>query len=252
MISSQRLPLSVCLISFNEEHSIKRVLESVADIASEIIVVDSHSSDATVSLAQELAATVHSIEWQGFTKQKNTALQFCTQPWILCLDCDEVLTPELKNNIIQTVQHGVHTGYMISRKTHYLGKLLHYAWQPDWNTRLVHRDAQPLWVGNNVHEQLTVNTPVLRLQGYAEHYSYKNLHDHFNKTLLYAQMSAADYHQRGRTFSLLNLLFNPWVAFIKLYVIHQGFRDGIRGLIAGFSTFVYTTLKYFYLWEKKQ
>ena len=252
MMRTATIPLSVCVISYNAEHTIGRMLESIADIAQEIIVVDSLSTDNTVIIAQQYGAIVHSIEWQGFTKQKNTALQYCTQPWILCLDCDEVLTPELRNSIVQTVQHGATIGYMLNRKTHYLGKLLYHAWQPDWNLRLVHRNAQPTWQGNSVHEQLTVSTATQRLQGYAEHYSYKNLHDHFTKTLRYAQLAADDYHQRGRKFSLLNALVNPCVAFVRLYILHQGFRDGIRGLIAGFSTFVYTALKYFYLWEQQR
>ncbi len=244
-----KLPLSVSIISFNEEKNIARTLDSVIDIASEIIIVDSHSTDNTKAIAEGYGAKVFVEDWKGHVAQKNSALDKCSQPWILMLDCDEVLSDELRNSIIKAIDSSEAQAYSVNRKTHYLGKLLHYAWQPDWNLRLVRRETKPYWQGLNPHDELKCTAEPKPLQGELVHYSYKDVRNHFDKTLDYAQISAKSYKERGRKFSMLNLLLNPVVAFVRLYIIRKGFLDGKHGLIAGFSTFVYTFLKYIFFWE---
>lgn len=247
-----KLNLSISIISFNEEANIGRTLESISDIASEIIVFDSHSTDRTKEIAESFGAKVYQAEWEGHIKQKNKALNICSHEWILALDCDELVNDELKISIIDAIQYGKSNGYEIKRETIYIGKLLKYAWQPDWNLRLVQKSANPFWGGLNPHDELKIDGEVSKLKGSILHYSYKNMANHFEKTIYYARLSAETYFNKGRKFSLINLFLNPWVAFIRLYIVRQGFRDGIRGLIAGFSTFTYTTLKYFFLWELEQ
>lgn len=246
---AQKLPLSVSLISFNEERNIARTIESVRDIAREIVVVDSHSTDATRSIAEQLGATVYEEDWKGFTDQKNSCLEKCTQEWVLMLDCDEVVSAELRQSIIDAVQNPAHDGYELNRKTNYIGKLLHYAWYPDWNLRLAKKSARPVWGGYNPHSFVTITGNVGKLRGDLIHYSYKDVHNHFVKTLDYARTSAESYYAEGRRFRMANLVLNPLVSFVRLYIVRQGFRDGFRGLIAGFSTYVYTFLKYVFLWE---
>jgi glycosyltransferase involved in cell wall biosynthesis len=248
----QKLNLSISIISYNEEKNIGRTLESIADIASEIIIFDSHSTDKTKEIAESFGAKVILAEWEGHIKQKNKALKSCTQEWIIALDCDEVITPELKSNIINAINNGTADGYKINRETFYIGKLLKYAWQPDWNLRLVRTSSNPRWEGKNPHDELKIDGNIEKLEGSLTHYSYKDMNNHFEKTIYYARLSAKTYFNMGKKFSLINLFLNPWVAFVRLYFIRQGFRDGMHGLIAGFSTFTYTALKYFFLWELEQ
>jgi glycosyltransferase involved in cell wall biosynthesis len=148
-----KLPLSVALITYNEEDIIGRTLESVRDIASEIVVVDSHSTDRTREIAESYGAKVFVEEWKGYGEQKNSAMRKCSQEWILFLDADEVLSEELKESIRKEIWNPKADGYMINRRTYYLGKPLRYTWQPEWRLRLVSVKAEPLWVGN-IHERL--------------------------------------------------------------------------------------------------
>lgn len=247
-----KLPLSVALISFNEENNIGRTLSSISDIASEIILVDSFSTDNTVAIARSFGAKVFQEEWKGHIEQKNLALNKCSQPWILALDCDEVVTNELKQSIIEAIQKNLKIGYYINRKTFYLGKLLKFAWQPDWKLRLVRKDSNPRWEGINPHDMLKVDTQVSKLKGFVIHYSYKDLKQHFDKTIYYARISAKSYFEMGRKFNILKLIFNPIFAFVKLYFLNLGFLDGTRGFIAGVSSLFGTFLKYIFLWELYQ
>jgi glycosyltransferase involved in cell wall biosynthesis len=263
-----KLPLSVAIITFNEEANIARTLESIVDITSEVIIVDSNSTDKTTEIAKKFGANIFTEEWKGHIKQKNSALIKCNQPWILSLDADEVVSQELKQKIIEiikdsesdsinpTLKNGVHrdkpAGYFINRKTHYLGKIMNYSWQPDWNLRLVQKTSSPVWQGLDPHDELIINGKTARLNGDLVHYSYKDLKHHFIKTVEYAKISAKSYYQNGKKFRYRYLLLNPWIAFIKLYILHRGFLDGSRGIIAGFSTFMGTFLKYAFLLELKK
>ncbi len=247
-----KLPLSVALISFNEEENIGRTLSSIADIASEIILVDSFSTDNTVGIARSFGAKVFQEEWKGHIEQKNSAFNKCSQPWILALDCDEVVNYELKQSIIEAIQRNQQIGYFINRKTFYLGKLLRFAWQPDWKLRLVPRDCNPRWEGINPHDVLKVDCKVSKLKGFIIHYSYKDLKQHFDKTIYYSKISAKSYFELGRKFNILKLIVNPIFAFVRSYLINLGFLDGLRGFIAALSSFLGTFLKYIFLWEMYQ
>ncbi|WP_457640831.1 glycosyltransferase family 2 protein [Persephonella sp.] len=246
----EKLPLSIALISFNEEDRIGDVLDAVHDIASEIVVVDSGSTDKTVDIARKYGAKVFLEKWKGYKDQKNSALEKCSQDWILFLDCDEVVSQDLKKSIIDAVQNPSADGYFINRKTVYLGKVLKYAFQPDWKLRLVKRSSNPRWEGGNVHEYLVIDGKTSKINGDLLHYSYRDIYDHFMKVVNYSKLSAEDMYKRGKKFSLLKLILNPWASFFKEYFLKKGFFDGIRGLIIAVSTLFYTFLKYIYLWEK--
>jgi len=248
-LSKSEITLSVALISFNEEKNIGRTLESIQSIASEIILIDSFSKDRTKEIAESFGAAVYKEDFHGHIAQKNIAISKCTNEWILTLDCDEVATPELINSIKEAIISKRADGFEINRKTYYLGKLLHYAWQPDWNLRLVKKSSSPVWKGLDPHDILKIEGKTGKLSGDLIHYSYSGLYNHFNKTIGYASTSAKSNLKFGRKFKLTNLLFNPIIAFFRLYVVRKGFLDGVRGLFAGFSTFVYTFLKYAFLWE---
>jgi len=249
MSTTPELPLSVSIISFNEAANIGRTLDSIKTIASEIIVVDSHSTDDTRKIALKYGANVYAEDWKGHIRQKNSALEKCTQPWILSLDSDEVVSEALCAAIVAAVRTPGRSGYRINRRTFYLGKLLRYAWQPDWKLRLVRKDADPLWAGYDPHDRLEMAGRSGRLKGDLIHYSYTDLRDHMQRLVTYAEITANSYHKNGKRFQWHNLLINPPAAFLKKYVMKRAFLDGSQGFFVSMSSFVYVFLKYCFLWE---
>ncbi len=245
-----RLPLSVAMISFNEEPKIRRTIEAVAQIASEIVVVDSHSTDATRAIAADLGAQVFEEDWKGHIAQKNSALEKCTQPWILALDCDEVVSPGLREAIITAVRRPRAGGYLVNRQTVYLGRALKHMWQPDWKLRLVRRESNPVWTGYDPHDHLRIEGKTAKLRGgVLEHDSYRDLRDHFERMLVYARTSAMSYHERGKRSGIGKIVVSPAVAFAKALLVKGAILDGVPGLIAAGSTYASVFLKYCFLWE---
>jgi len=245
-----KLPLSVAIISFNEEANIKKTLEAILPIASEIVIVDSHSTDKTVEISEEMGAKVYIEDWKGHVAQKNSAIEKCTQEWILSLDCDEVVDENLLNDIINAVKNPKADGYRVNRQTFYMGKYLKYSWQPDWKLRLVKRDKSPKWGGYDPHDVLSIKGKTKKLKnGYLLHYSYKDIYDHYQRMVKYAKVAAESYDKNGKKFSYFSLFTKPLFAFIKKYFIKLGFMDGFAGLAVAISSFIYVYLKYLFLRE---
>lgn len=244
------MKLSVSIISFNEENNIRRTLEALQGVADEIVLLDSFSTDKTTEIAASMGATVYQEPWAGYLAQKNSALDKCSGEWILCLDSDEVLTPELLASI-KAVLAGKRPagGYRLKRRTIYMGKLLKYAWQPDRHLRLVHRSASPRWAGTDPHESLVIDGPVSDLDGYLSHYSYRNFADHMEKTRKYAEGAAKTYFKRGKKARSTDLFMRPPFVLFKRLVLQRALLDGTPGVIAAFSSAVYSYMKYSFLWE---
>jgi glycosyltransferase involved in cell wall biosynthesis len=246
-----KLPLSVSLISYNEAENIDRTLSSIGDLAAEIVVVDSHSSDATRSIAARFGAKVYVEDWKGHVGQKNSALAKCTQPWVLALDCDEVVSTALRKAIVGAIKADAKAGFRLKRRSHYLGKRLRHNWYPDKKLRLVKRSATPRWEGYDPHDRLAVEGAVGDLDGDLIHYSYRNLEDHFLRLVHYARIAAMSYDENGKRFHRHQLATRPLFAFIKKYLLRAGCLDGIQGLTIAVSSFVYVFLKYMFLWERQ-
>jgi len=244
---SEKLPLSVAIITYNEEEDLPKTLESVKDIASEIIIVDSHSTDKTVEIAKAYGAKVYKEEWKGFGKQKNSALEKCTQPWILSIDADEVVSPELKESIIKELKNPKFDCYEINRKTFYLGKFLEHVWFPEWRLRLFKKGKA--FFSGDIHETIKCKGKVGRLEGLLYHYSFKNLEEHFSKTIKYAKISAEAEFKKGKKFKLYKLFLNPAWAFFKIYFLKGGILDGVRGLAVAKNCSYSRFIKYMFLWE---
>ena len=211
----EKLPLSVSLISYNEENNIARTLESVKNIAAEIIVVDSHSTDKTREMAATFGAKVYEEDWKGFIEQKKSSLKKCTQEWVLCLDCDEVVSQQLRYSIIDAIMSDNNSGCFINRRTFYLGKLLKYSWQPDYNLRLVKKSDDPEWGGYEPHASLKNKGGTAKLNGDLIHYTYNSFDDHMRKLVNYAKTVSESYYRKGKKFRIYNLTFNPVLSFIK-------------------------------------
>jgi glycosyltransferase involved in cell wall biosynthesis len=247
-----RLPLSVAVITLNEEKNLARCLESVRGLASEIVVVDSGSTDGTGDIAKSFGAQFTFEKWQGHVAQKNLALGKCSQPWVLCLDADEEVSPELAASIQARFNTGepVENGCEVNRRTFYLGQWIWHAWYPEWRVRLV-RKSSARWVGRDPHDALEVSATTGRLAGDLLHYSYKDLNDHLHKTLKYARLSAREMQRAGKVPRFSNLLFSPALAFLKKLLFKQAWRDGWRGWLIAYSAFLGVFAKYAYMFEEK-
>ncbi|MDQ7038386.1 MAG: glycosyltransferase family 2 protein [Aquificota bacterium] len=244
-------PLSVAIITYNEEDIIARTLESVKDIASEIVIVDACSTDRTREIARAYGAKVYVEEWKGFASQKNSALSKCGEEWILCIDADEVVSEELKESLLKELRNPEADGYLINRRTFYLGDFLKHTWQPEWRLRLVRRSSEPRWTGMEPHDRLEVRGRVKKLKGDLLHYSYRSLEDQVRKLVRYALIMSEEMHKSGRRFRVRDMVLRPVWAFLKVYLLKRGFMDGSRGFVAAVFSAFYTFLKYAFLLERE-
>lgn len=248
------LPLTIIMLTKNEADNLVRSLPPLQGLAEQLLVIDSGSDDDTVAIAKQFGAEVVIEPWRGYAEQKNFALQHAKQPWILFIDADEVLSPETMKGVHNIITQEKPVIATIHRKTVYINKVMHFAWQPDSPIRLCHTIFAPKWQGHYVHEHLEFSSipPIEHLPGIVYHYSYRNIAEHFRKSVHYAQLAAQQMYEQGVTFKRYFLVINPLTAFVKQYIIKQGWRDGIRGFAAAFSSGFSTWLKYIILWEIMQ
>jgi glycosyltransferase involved in cell wall biosynthesis len=245
-----QMKVSVVIITLNEEKMIGKVIDSLFDLSDDIIVVDSGSKDDTVKIAESKGVKVIFNKWKGYSYQKNFGNAQCKHDWILSLDADELLSDELRVEIGQKLKGPLNVSYEINRKTFYMGKLMDYMWQPDFKVRLFNTKNNPVWKGEFVHEFIEVEGSVIRLKNSIIHYSYDDLGDHFTKLVSYSRLASLELRRKGKRAKVSSLLINPISKFISHYVIKRGFMDGYRGLIAAWTSFTYTFLKYAFLFEK--
>ncbi len=225
------LPISVIIPCFNEAHNIKALLETVT-WADEIILVDSFSTDNTLEIAKAFPIKVLQRAYQYPAEQKNWAIPQAANDWILILDADERVTPELKAEI-QSVLSGTpdKVGYWIGRKNFFMGKEVRYSgWQSDKVIRLIHK-AHCKYEDKLVHEEITADGPIGMLEHRMTHNTYREITHFLEKVDRYAGWSAQDYNEKTGRITLYHLLIKPIFRFIKHYVFKLGFLDGRVGLI---------------------
>jgi hypothetical protein len=248
-----RTNLSVIIITKNEAANIRACLESVA-WADEIIVVDSGSSDATAEICREYGAQVHVHDWPGFGMQKNRALGYATKDWVLSLDADERITPELRTEIESVLQNPQADGYEIPRLSSFCGRFMHHSgWYPDYVTRLFHRGAAR-FSDDLVHERVIVNGHTAKLKQSLLHESFRDLEQLLSKINQYSTASAQMLHKNNRTASLKKAVGHALWAFLRTYFFRAGFLDGREGFMLAVSTAegtYYRYLKLMLLNEKK-
>ncbi len=243
--------LSVLIITHNEEENIRDCLESVR-WAEEIVVVDAESRDRTVEIARRYTDKIWVRPWAGYAAAKNFALQQCTRPWVLWLDADERVPPELRLEILHTLEYPQHAGYEIPRLAYFLGRWIHHGgWYPGYVLRLFRRDAAR-FNENRVHEGVQLEGSVGRLRHHLLHYTDRTLEHYLKKFNQYTSLAAEELADRGKRFRLIDLLLRPPYMFLRMYLLRAGFRDGLQGfLLAGFSA-AYVFAKYAKLWELQQ
>ncbi len=249
-----RPTLSAIVITRNEAHNLHDCLQSMHGLVDEIVVVDSQSTDATVAIAQQYSATVaQPADWPGFGPQKNRALDMATCDWVLSIDADERVTPELAAEIRQVLQTG-HTQvvYKMPRLSSYCGKFIHHAgWQPDYVLRLFKRGTAK-FSDDLVHERVVSDQKVVALQNHLLHYSYLNFSQVLSKVDAYSSASAKQAYARGKRSSVAAALGHGAWAFFRTYVIRRGFMDGAHGLALSISNAETSYYKYLKLWQMQQ
>ncbi len=241
--------ISVYMITFNNERTIERALQSVT-WADEIVVVDSFSTDGTVEICRRFTQNVIQRKWPGHRDQYQYAADQTTQPWVLFVDADEELSPELSEEIRTVVDRSGDgpDGYIVYRKTFYLGRWIrHGGWYPDYEIRL-YRKEKGRWEGG-LHAKVVVDGKVGTLKNEYLHYTYRDISDQIQRADTYSTLAAEDLFKKGERFSLFQLLFRPPFRFFKEYLFKSGFRDGFPGLVIIAVTMLYVFMKYAKLWE---
>jgi glycosyltransferase involved in cell wall biosynthesis len=247
--------LSVALITLNEEANLPRTLESVVPLVSngqgEIIVVDSGSTDRTLEIARSHGAKIFSEPWKGFAAQKNSAMEKASGEWVLQLDADEALEPELAKEIgAATQQESTPIGFWIPRKNFFLGRWIrHGGFYPDPKLRLIRRGAGK-FEEYGAHPTIKIAGPTGRLKHALIHNAYPTLRGYIDHMNNYSSSGAEVALAKGhRRFNLINILLRPKLTFIYNYFFRLGFLDGREGFLLHFNHAVYVSWKYAKAWE---
>jgi glycosyltransferase involved in cell wall biosynthesis len=241
--------ISVTVITKNEVTDVSQALASVA-FADEIIVVDSFSTDGTVEIARRHTERVVVREWAGYVDQKNYAASLASHDWILSLDADERVTPELASEIRARLSaEPREAAFRMPRVTWHLGRWIRTTdWYPDFQVRLYDR-RRARWTGRYVHEAVAVDGELGRLHGELQHYAYRDIADHLETIDRYTTYAARQMHESGRRARLLQMAGHPPLAFLRNYVARGGFRDGVPGFVISALNGYYVFLKFAKLWE---
>jgi glycosyltransferase involved in cell wall biosynthesis len=249
--------ISACVIAKDEADRIGPCLESVR-WCDEVLVLDSGSTDGTQDLVRRAGARLVETDWPGWIAQKNRAVDAASNDWILSVDADERVDPELRAALeelrarLPEAPEGpdAPVAYEVTRKVHFLGRWVrHGGLYPEWRIRLFHR-AHARWGGMDPHDHVEATGRVERVRrGNLEHYTYRDVSDHVRRMDRFSSAAARELFARGRRSSLLALLFRPPWHFLSSYVLRLGFLDGRAGLSLAVMRANYVFWKYLKLWE---
>jgi glycosyltransferase involved in cell wall biosynthesis len=243
-------PVSVTIITRDEAAHIEACVASVA-WAADVLVVDSGSADDTVARARAAGARVIVREWPGYAAQKNFAAGEAAHDWILSIDADERVTPQLAAEIQSRLAQGEAVcGYRIPRVTWHLGRWIRTTdWYPDYQLRLYDR-RRARWTPRPVHESVQADGPVERLSHDLQHFAYRDLTHHHQTMDRYTTLAAAEMFDQGRRAGVLHLIVHPWAAFVRNYLLRRGILDGVPGFVISCMNAYYVFLKFAKLWAR--
>ncbi|MCK5822386.1 MAG: glycosyltransferase family 2 protein [Bacteroidales bacterium] len=239
------IKLSVVIITYNEENNIERCLLSVKDIADDIVVVDSFSTDATQEICKKYNVRIFEHKFEGHIEQKNWAITQAEFPHILSLDADEELSEELKKSIKEVKNNWKYDGYYFNRLTNYCGKWIkHSGWYPDKKLRLWD-SRKGKWAGTNPHDKFELNTNCNKyhLIGDLYHYSYYSISQHIETINKFSDIAALARFEKGKKSNFFKIIFSPFWKFIRTYFIKLGFLDGFYGFVISVNSAHSTFLK---------
>ena len=248
--------LSVAMIVKNEAHHLAQCLDTVTAWVDEIVILDSGSTDATQQIAEQYGAKFYqNTDWPGFGKQRQLAQQYVTSDYVLWLDADERVTPELRQSIQAAIaQDAPNTAYKIPRLSEIFGhNIRHSGWYPDYVIRLYRKDFAH-YGDQLVHEkvELPANANIQKLQGDLLHYTYRNIHHYLVKSAGYAKAWADQREKAGKKATLWQGISHAVGCFVKMYLIRLGFLDGKAGLLLAILSAHSTFVKYADLWVRTQ
>jgi glycosyltransferase involved in cell wall biosynthesis len=240
--------LSAVIITHNEESNIEACLNGL-EWADEIVVLDAMSTDRTCEIARRFTPNVFRKPWEGYVSARRDVLSKAQGEWILSIDADERVTPQLRTEIETVLEHPGFDGYLIPRKAYFLGRWIrHCGWYPGLVMRLLKRHKARV-TDRMVHEGLRVDGTVGNLHNPILHYTYPTIRSYFARFNRYTSLAADDLHTRGKRATLADIIFRPPFQFLKMYVLKLGLLDGLEGLIlCTFSSF-YVFVKYVKLME---
>lgn len=238
------MKITATIVALNEERNIARAIRSLG-CADEIVVVDSGSSDGTREIAAALGARVIEESWRGYAAQKNFAAASATNNWILSLDADEEVTPELAREITALKStEPKFDGWTMPRLARYLGRWIrHSGWYPDRKVRLYNRD-RGAWQGEYVHESVKLNGSIGELNGDLLHYTCDSLSQHVRTLDRYTTLAAQELSASGKPVPIRRLVVDPPWSFVRSYLLQRGFQDGAQGLMIAAMASFYTFAKY--------
>jgi (heptosyl)LPS beta-1,4-glucosyltransferase len=246
------MKISASIIVRNEEENVAAVCETVA-WADEVVIVDSDSQDRTVEIARRYSDKVFNHPFRGYKDKHEFADAQTTGDWIFWIDADERVTPELRAAIDRLRERDPATlpdGFRIARSTRYLGQWIrHSGWYPDYQMRLYRKSAS-YWDGVSPHETARVRGRVETLSGELLHYTKRDLSEHHRVLDEYTTLAAEYHYKNNRRVHAIDLFVLPVAAFIRTYVLKQGFRDGVPGLIIAMFTAYSVFLKFAKVWER--
>jgi glycosyltransferase involved in cell wall biosynthesis len=238
------MQISATIVTLNEENNIARVIDSLR-CADEVLVVDSGSTDRTREIALHHGARVLEERWRGYAAQKNFAAASAEYDWILSLDADEQLTPELAAEILVLKQASPDfDAYSFPRRARYLGRWIrHSGWYPDRKPRLYHR-AKGQWIGDYVHESVHIKGKVGELDADLLHFTCDSLSQHLRTLDRYTTLAAQELIAEQTPVSVLHLAIDPAWTLVRTYFLQRGFADGPQGIAIAWMAALYTFLKY--------
>ncbi len=243
-------PLSVVIITKNEQRNIEDCLTSVK-WADEIVVVDSGSTDKTVDMCRKHNCRVIEVEWLGFGRTKQYAVNQAKNDWILSIDADEQVTANLRDEIESLLEYKPrYHGYKVPRQSTYLGRAIrHSGWDRDRPLRLFHRQFGA-FNEKPVHESIEINGKTGELTSTLLHHPYPDMQTHIDKMNLYTDLAAGELAAAGRRSTPLCAITHGAAKFIKMYFLQRGFLDGTAGFILAKNSAFGVYLKYIKLWQK--
>ena len=244
--------ISVCIIAKNEEKNIERCLRSVS-WADEIILIDAESNDRTCELAKALGAKVLVKRWEGYSVQKEFAVNQAVHEWVLAVDADEEVTEKLMLEIQNILKNQPPIkGFEIPRKSFFLGKWIRYGgWYPGYQLRLF-RKLSVRMNHRPVHEGFQIDGEVGKLESDINHYSYDSLHHYLEKMNDYSSLDVANKLKKTEKVFWYNFVLNPLSSFLRTYFSLQGYKDGIHGFLLSLYSALHVLVIYCKVWEYQQ
>lgn len=254
-IMENKIKISSIVLAKNEEDNIFNCIQSQLDCVDDIFVlVDEASTDKTLEIVKSFPSVrFEIIKWEGFSATKQKALQKTKYDWVLWIDADEVIRPELVEEINALKKTGMeYDSYSVARRAYFLGRWIkHSGWYPARVDRLFNK-TKIQFAEKNVHEYLQINAKSGNLKNDLDHFTDKNIEHYYNKFNTYTSLAAKELFLKKKNFSLFELLLRPFLLFVKMYFLRLGFLDGFQGFVLAIFSANYVFTKYSKLWEQYQ